>query len=331
MFNPRRQGERFDPDGEYVRRWVPELADVPAAAIHEPHRHGDGPPATRRQSSTTPQSARRPCAVSPRRPDDQPAPPSGEDPCQSSLWGRFVSDADTNLPQISGGNRSRRDGSGVLGVSDGPPSTHARCRRPNGRSHRARLHELQPHLRGLRWRRSDRRHPPRPRPRRDVARHRRRLRPLDERARRRQGDRRPTRRGGRGHQVRHHVAPPAGSQPPVVDGTPEYVRVVGRRLARAGSASTTSTSTTNTAPTSTCRSRRPSGRWPNSSPRARCATSDCPRRRWTRSAGPPPCTRSPPCRASGHCGAATSRPRSFRRAESWASASCPSARWAAAC
>ena len=44
VFNPRRQGERFDPDGEYVRRWVPELSDVPAAAIHEPHRHGDGPP-----------------------------------------------------------------------------------------------------------------------------------------------------------------------------------------------------------------------------------------------------------------------------------------------
>ncbi len=43
IFNPQRQGERFDPDGEYVRRWVPELADLPASSIHEPHRDGDGP------------------------------------------------------------------------------------------------------------------------------------------------------------------------------------------------------------------------------------------------------------------------------------------------
>ena len=28
-FNPQRQGEKFDPDGAYVRRWVPELADMP--------------------------------------------------------------------------------------------------------------------------------------------------------------------------------------------------------------------------------------------------------------------------------------------------------------
>jgi deoxyribodipyrimidine photo-lyase len=28
MFNPMTQQERFDPDGEYVRRWVPELAGV---------------------------------------------------------------------------------------------------------------------------------------------------------------------------------------------------------------------------------------------------------------------------------------------------------------
>ena len=38
-----------------------------------------------------------------------------------------------------------------------------------------------------------------------------------------------------------------------------------------------------------------------------------PRPRSTRSAAPPPCTRSPRCRASGRCGAATSRTRSCRR------------------
>jgi deoxyribodipyrimidine photo-lyase len=36
IFNPILQGARFDPDGAYVRRWVPELAAVPAARIHEP-------------------------------------------------------------------------------------------------------------------------------------------------------------------------------------------------------------------------------------------------------------------------------------------------------
>ncbi|MGF1641638.1 MAG: cryptochrome/photolyase family protein [Rhodospirillales bacterium] len=36
IFNPILQGEKFDPDGAYVRRWVPELARVPARWIHRP-------------------------------------------------------------------------------------------------------------------------------------------------------------------------------------------------------------------------------------------------------------------------------------------------------
>lgn len=36
VFNPVRQGERFDPDGSYVRRWVPELKTMPAEWIHQP-------------------------------------------------------------------------------------------------------------------------------------------------------------------------------------------------------------------------------------------------------------------------------------------------------
>lgn len=36
MFNPVTQAQRYDPDGAYVRRWVPELADLDAAAIHAP-------------------------------------------------------------------------------------------------------------------------------------------------------------------------------------------------------------------------------------------------------------------------------------------------------
>lgn len=36
VFNPVRQGEKFDPNGDYVREWVPELKDMPASDIHEP-------------------------------------------------------------------------------------------------------------------------------------------------------------------------------------------------------------------------------------------------------------------------------------------------------
>jgi deoxyribodipyrimidine photo-lyase len=38
IFNPIAQGERFDPEGEYVRRYVPELARVPSKYIHAPFR-----------------------------------------------------------------------------------------------------------------------------------------------------------------------------------------------------------------------------------------------------------------------------------------------------
>ena len=36
VFNPVTQGEKFDPAGAYVRRWVPELAKLPDSAIHAP-------------------------------------------------------------------------------------------------------------------------------------------------------------------------------------------------------------------------------------------------------------------------------------------------------
>lgn len=37
IFNPATQGRRFDGDGVYVRRWVPELAALPDRWLHEPH------------------------------------------------------------------------------------------------------------------------------------------------------------------------------------------------------------------------------------------------------------------------------------------------------
>ncbi|WP_032112975.1 cryptochrome/photolyase family protein [Candidatus Paracaedibacter symbiosus] len=36
IFNPILQGEKFDPNGEYVRKWIPELKDLPNELIHKP-------------------------------------------------------------------------------------------------------------------------------------------------------------------------------------------------------------------------------------------------------------------------------------------------------
>ena len=36
IFNPVLQGKKFDPEGAYVRRWVPELAGLPLRHLHEP-------------------------------------------------------------------------------------------------------------------------------------------------------------------------------------------------------------------------------------------------------------------------------------------------------
>ncbi|MBT2472210.1 deoxyribodipyrimidine photo-lyase [Streptomyces sp. ISL-66] len=38
VLNPVRQGLRYDPDGAYVHRWIPELAALPAPRVHEPWR-----------------------------------------------------------------------------------------------------------------------------------------------------------------------------------------------------------------------------------------------------------------------------------------------------
>ena len=42
IFNPVTQGERFDPDGDYVRRYVPELAHLPGKTAHSPWDHDGG-------------------------------------------------------------------------------------------------------------------------------------------------------------------------------------------------------------------------------------------------------------------------------------------------
>ncbi len=40
VFNPMLQGAKYDPTGEYVRRWVPELRGLDGGRAHEPWEHG---------------------------------------------------------------------------------------------------------------------------------------------------------------------------------------------------------------------------------------------------------------------------------------------------
>lgn len=47
IFNPTTQSRRFDPEGEYIRHWVPELRDVEGDAIHAPFEKGDDTEAAR--------------------------------------------------------------------------------------------------------------------------------------------------------------------------------------------------------------------------------------------------------------------------------------------
>jgi deoxyribodipyrimidine photo-lyase len=44
VFNPITQGQKFDPNGDYVRRWIPELRGIEGKAAHEPWELGDDMP-----------------------------------------------------------------------------------------------------------------------------------------------------------------------------------------------------------------------------------------------------------------------------------------------
>ncbi|KAI0881555.1 deoxyribodipyrimidine photo-lyase [Annulohypoxylon maeteangense] len=40
IFNPLLQSEKFDADGDYIRKWIPELAQIKGKAIHDPYGRG---------------------------------------------------------------------------------------------------------------------------------------------------------------------------------------------------------------------------------------------------------------------------------------------------
>ncbi len=65
VFNPLRQAERFDPRGDYVRRYVPELASLSGSEVHQPWR-----------------------VPGPRRPADYPAPIVDHDQAAAAFLAR---------------------------------------------------------------------------------------------------------------------------------------------------------------------------------------------------------------------------------------------------
>jgi deoxyribodipyrimidine photo-lyase len=44
IFNPVTQGRKFDPEGDYIRRYVPELRELSGQEIHEPWDRAEGLP-----------------------------------------------------------------------------------------------------------------------------------------------------------------------------------------------------------------------------------------------------------------------------------------------
>jgi deoxyribodipyrimidine photo-lyase len=42
IFNPLLQSERFDSEGEYIKKWIPELNGIEGRAVHDPYDRGQG-------------------------------------------------------------------------------------------------------------------------------------------------------------------------------------------------------------------------------------------------------------------------------------------------
>ncbi|MBC5792448.1 MAG: deoxyribodipyrimidine photo-lyase [Nanohaloarchaea archaeon] len=73
VFNPRSQSESYDPDGEYIREYVPELEDVPDKYIHNPQKM----PKTAQHDAD--------CIVG----EDYPEPIVDHDDCRKEAVSRF--------------------------------------------------------------------------------------------------------------------------------------------------------------------------------------------------------------------------------------------------
>ena len=117
VFNPVTQGRRFDPDGAYVRRWVPELARparrehlhapwlAPAGRARGRRRHARRD-ATRSRSSTT---ARPACARSPPTTRSAPADVAGRRPAPPARLDRQSSGTISGTGRPSGPSAHQRE------------------------------------------------------------------------------------------------------------------------------------------------------------------------------------------------------------------------------
>ncbi len=73
IFNPVTQSERFDPDGEFIRRYVPEIAALDATEIHAPWRVA--PSISRRRAWSSAGTIRRRSSITPSRAEGAGAVP----------------------------------------------------------------------------------------------------------------------------------------------------------------------------------------------------------------------------------------------------------------
>ena len=181
---------------------------------------------------------------------------------------------------------------------------HVTARHPRRRPHRPGHdgHVRRLHRRRQRRRRVHPHHPPGPRPRRHPYRHRRGLRALHQRGTRRPRHQGPPRPGRARHQVRVHVQHRPQRRP---DSSPENIRIaVEGSLRRLDTDHIDLYYQHRVDPQDPDR-RGHRRRSPSSSPRARSATSACPKPGSTPSAAPTPCTRSPRCSRSTRSGPAT--------------------------
>ena len=135
VFNPLAQGEKFDPQGDYVRHYVPELRGIAGKAVHRPWELGRPDvtrAGTRSRSSTTPPSGRRRCGAGRIAPARlrlgaglviRAAAPSEADRAQTPGGGpglaRFEpAQADAGVERVDrAGHRLDRDGLALVGLS----------------------------------------------------------------------------------------------------------------------------------------------------------------------------------------------------------------------
>ena len=118
IYSPTRQAQVQDPDGVFIRRWLPELAAVPAGFVHEPWRM---PPGLQQRSG---------CRID----QDYPAPQVDATVAMRTARERIGAVRASPLAQVEADAVQQRHGSRRSGLAavrpghdDAPPAGTARC------------------------------------------------------------------------------------------------------------------------------------------------------------------------------------------------------------